>query len=153
MNNFLNIKIEQLTKLSLLKLEILNNVIISMKSMIDEAIEDQTESIDVYSNVHQDHFNKIDEIDSQINTSMQTLDIDEMAIVDNILSPIKKSQQTALFEITDLNNKTILKVNNAFSEVKDQLAMIKEKKNINRSYSSYDTVQTGTIMDFKESGL
>jgi hypothetical protein len=153
MNNFLNIKIEQLTKLSLLKLEILNNVIDSMKTMIVEAIEDQTESIDVYSNVNQDHFNKIDEIDSQITTSIQTLDINEMAIVDNILFPIKKSQQTALFEITDLNNKTILKVNNAFSEVKDQLAMIKEKKNINKGYSSYDTVQTGTIMDFKESGL
>jgi hypothetical protein len=151
---------------ALSKLDLLNEVAVSMKSFFEEISNEKIDVIGEYINKHQNCFDQIDVIDHSFNLSFSKLDNEKIAIIKGFLSTtpnelalpiwsrklfaIIKAQQKILSNISELNHQIYLKTKNLSLKTKRQLMIIKQKKDITTSYPSFIPKHAGSILDFRE---
>ena len=164
--NTCNDELFQLEALASSKLELLNFVAESMNSFLEEISKEDIDIIDGYISKHQDCFDRIDVIDQQFSLSLHKLDDKKIAVIKGFFAttPNKqdppvwsiklfnymKDQQKTLSTIATRNQQILHKMQVLSLNTKNQLIMIKQKKDIQTNYPSFQSEQTGNILDIKE---
>lgn len=175
MKNLSDGEIKSLEALALSKIKLLCDVSKSMKSFLNdishETIDnnDNNDSIDIidrYLNKHQTYFDKIDQLDNSFNLMLDEIEYDKKLNIKELLSvtqneqvppgrcwklySIIQEQQMMLRDILGLNNEIINQIKNISTKIQKQLKIIKQKKDIQSSYPSYDL---NNLHNFKNAGI